>query len=127
MNYHVNFHFSKDNVTEDVKNIMINDFIAIREEVINIATPMLATWKKEFDSLIDKMKDDGCSYDVFMMKNAYFCNIWFSEKINAICDKVNKSHQESSIKICCSPELNCDFIGIAKFDECLALHIIKCY
>lgn len=131
MNYHVNFRFSKDDVPEDVKNVMINDFVTIREEVINIATPMLETWKKEFDSQIDKMKDDVCSRNIFMIENVYFCNIWFniwfSEKINTVCDKVNKSHPESSIKIYCSPELNCDFVGIAKFDEDLGLHIIKCY
>lgn len=124
MNYHANFRFSKDDMPEDVKNIMISDFVAIREETVNIATPMLETWKKELDSQIDKMKGDDCSHIIFMIENAYFCNIWFSEKINTVCDKVNKSHPESSIKIYCSPELNCDFVGIAKFDENLGLHIM---
>lgn len=111
MEYYAKFNFSKD-APEDVKNLMIKDFVTIRELAVDLTNPMLAKWNKEFDSQVGRMGDDNCIY-----------NKWISEKFNSICDIINENCTASCVKIYSDPDLEATFRGIAKFDEDLSLYI----
>lgn len=112
MEYYAKFNFSKDDIPENVKNLMIKDFVTIRELAVAITNPKLAKWNKEFDSQVGIMGDNNCIY-----------NKWISEKLNSVCDKINKKCTAFCVTIYSDPDLEADFRGIAKFDEDLSLYI----
>ena len=111
MTLKVNWHFSKEELPVNMKNLMIKDFMTLREAVIEITNEKLESWNKEFDTCIGDMGEDNIRY-----------NKWIASRFNDICSMVNEKHPETSVFIRSEVSHDADFVSYARWDESLSLY-----
>lgn len=101
------FNFSKE-VPEKIRNILISEFVALRNIAVDLVNPHFEQWNKEYEEEV--YGDDDSAY------NAYIVS-----KQRPILEAVNKSCVSMFVRLDCDEYA--DIIGVAKFDDEITVNL----